>query len=556
MAIIPYDRITNLQNDQALHPTDPYPAQDMDAEYNAIKITTDDIIQHLDLIQRDDGQLENDSVGRDQLKDEVLIGFGAPLPWETGKDYLVGDTVFQDNAFWFCEVAHTSTTFIADHAAGYWSLIADFTDAATVGAHMYIGDTPPVTATHGQTWFESDTGNTYVFYEDPGGPPGQWVHTNGSSAADLNASGAVQYDTPQSLNATEQTQARRNIAAAPVDALAYSGMQVNGGMEVSQEYPTYTEVVFSGAYASKYIVDGWRGSCALTTGVVKLFRFDLPTEIPGLASAIQFQPSTVQASMGADYVRFETAIEGYRFSRAAWGTAAAIPVTVGFWFRAALSGTYRALMLNRVGSDSSGWVTFTITAGNFQWVTITFPGATTGTWDRANTIGASLIIDVSSSATPNIMASTANYASITGVVVLPGIEMPSAARAPMIMRPYDQELLTCQRYYEKTYIYSMAPGNAAGYYTSPGARGFLVYATNPYAMANWTFTVAKRIGPTVTAYSPYTGASGVGRSHPAAVDVPLSLEGWSDSYVTWVVNNTSIAAGGYLYVHATADARL
>ena len=37
---------------------------------------------------------------------------------------------------------------------------------------------------------------------------------------------------------------------------------------------------------------------------------------------------------------------------------------------------------------------------------------------------------------------------ITGVVVLPGIEAPSAARSPLIMRPYDQELLTCQRYWQ------------------------------------------------------------------------------------------------------------
>jgi len=38
---------------------------------------------------------------------------------------------------------------------------------------------------------------------------------------------------------------------------------------------------------------------------------------------------------------------------------------------------------------------------------------------------------------------------ITGVVVLPGIEAPSAARSPLIMRPFDHELLTCQRYYNR-----------------------------------------------------------------------------------------------------------
>jgi hypothetical protein len=35
---------------------------------------------------------------------------------------------------------------------------------------------------------------------------------------------------------------------------------------------------------------------------------------------------------------------------------------------------------------------------------------------------------------------------ITGLVVLPGIELPSASRAPFIMRSWDQEYLLCQRY--------------------------------------------------------------------------------------------------------------
>ena len=58
------------------------------------------------------------------------------------------------------------------------------------------------------------------------------------------------------------------------------------------------------------------------------------------------------------------------------------------------------------------------------------------------------MFEMASSGTPNILATTAGYASLTGVVVLPGIEAPSAARSPLIMRPYDQELLTCQRYYQ------------------------------------------------------------------------------------------------------------
>src|SRR6187455_951610 len=49
------------------------------------------------------------------------------------------------------------------------------------------------------------------------------------------AARAVRFDAVQALTIAQKTQARSNIYAAPLDALAYSGMQINGSMEVSQE---------------------------------------------------------------------------------------------------------------------------------------------------------------------------------------------------------------------------------------------------------------------------------------------------------------------------------
>ena len=50
----------------------------------------------------------------------------------------------------------------------------------------------------------------------------------------------------------EKTQARSNIYAAPFDALAYSGMQINGGMEVSQI------TTLGGSSTGGHIIDGWQ----------------------------------------------------------------------------------------------------------------------------------------------------------------------------------------------------------------------------------------------------------------------------------------------------------
>jgi hypothetical protein len=54
---------------------------------------------------------------------------------------------------------------------------------------------------------------------------------------------------------------------------------------------------------------------------------------------------------------------------------------------------------------------------------------------------------VQSASQVNAVAATSDVGRIYGVLFLPGVEAPSAARAPFIMRPFDQELLLCRRYF-------------------------------------------------------------------------------------------------------------
>jgi hypothetical protein len=220
-------------------------------------------------------------------------------------------------------------------------------------------------------------------------------------------------------------------------------------MEVSQENST-TQIVVGGTTA-KYIIDGWIASTSLSTGQLTYYQASLGGVIPGLTTMLQFHVGTTQAAMAAnDYARFQTHIEGWRFSRVAWGTAAAIPLTIGFWIRASLGGTYQLLVGNFDFTAGTGYIPFTVAPGGaFQWVTVTVPAQTTGVWKTFSERGATIIFQMASQTTPNLLATASNYASIAGVVVLPGIYAPTAAQSPLIMRPYDQELVTCQRYYRK-----------------------------------------------------------------------------------------------------------
>lgn len=123
----PYNRQASFTTIQQEAPTNPLPGPTVDAELNAIKQTLDELLNNVALIQRDDGQLANESVGPDQLAPSLNLGFDAPTEWATATSYGENATVFVNQKFYVCEESHVSGTFSTDLADGKWRLIADFT---------------------------------------------------------------------------------------------------------------------------------------------------------------------------------------------------------------------------------------------------------------------------------------------------------------------------------------------------------------------------------------------------------------------------------------------
>lgn len=127
----------NFTQYQVSHPASPLPAASLDSELFNISVSVTEICDNLALIQRDDGALANASVGLDQLKAELTVGFNQPTNWVTAHAYVVGDTVYFNNNIYKCAVSHTSTVFATDLGLGYWLIILDFSvplDAANAAA--------------------------------------------------------------------------------------------------------------------------------------------------------------------------------------------------------------------------------------------------------------------------------------------------------------------------------------------------------------------------------------------------------------------------------------
>jgi len=113
-------------------------------------------------------------------------------------------------------------------------------------------------------------------------------------------------------------------------------------------------------------------------------------------------------------------------------------------------------------------------------------------------------------------------------------------------RPFESELLACQRHYEKSYNYATAPGTI----TSVGAIAAIAYTAGATDWMDLRFKVRKRATPTMTLYSDASGATGnirvVGTGDLAATSPNPGEHG---SYV-----NATTAAAATLHAHFAADA--
>ena len=274
---------------------------------------------------------------------------------------------------------------------------------------------------------------------------------------------------------------RATIYAAPFDALAYNGMQINGSMEVDQEYGGAGASWAAGSAVSKYVIDGF--NILKTSATVAFNAQQVASVFPGYLKEIKITITTAQPAIGSDIIVLDNNIEGYRFMRAGWGTPNAQPVSIGMWVKSSVAGTYQIAVVNSA-QDTAATGSFTITAANTpQFVTITFPGVTTGTWLTTNGIGARLRVFLALAGFANLAAANLNIFETTGWIFLPGLELPNVSRAPLIMRPFDQELVTCQRYYEI--------GSALTYWGYSGGPG-------NYGTTARSFITPKRAVPTIT----------------------------------------------------------
>jgi len=205
------------------------------------------------------------------------------------------------------------------------------------------------------------------------------------------------------------------------------------------------------------------------------------TDAPaGFVNSLKVTVSTADASLGATQGdRVNQRIEGFNIADLGWGTASAQSVTLSFWVKCSLTGTFGGSLQNSASNRAYPF-SYTISSANtWEQKTVTIAGDTTGTWLTNNGLGIlvnwSLGMGSTYSGTAGAWAAS-DLISVTGAVnvvgtasatfQLTGVQLEKGSTVTSFdYRPYGTEEALCKRYFQKVDYLHDNGGIGANWYT-------------------------------------------------------------------------------------------
>ena len=287
-------------------------------------------------------------------------------------------------------------------------------------------------------------------------------------------------------------------------AIGFRNRIINGAMMIDQRNAGASVTPTNGAYtldrwsailtqASKYSVRQNAGSVANGGSVVA------PT---GFTNWLGATSSSAYSVLTGDLFAVRQLVEGFNVADLGWGAAGASTVTLSFWVRSSLTGTFGGSLINSAANRFYPF-TYTISAANtWEQKSVTIAGDTSGTWVTDNGIGLGVYFGLGGGATYSGTAGawtgTGTPYTATGAVsvvgtsgatfYITGVQLERGTTASSFdFRSYGDELMLCQRYY----------------YTNVGSTaimsGLPASGTDTYRQAAPFFPVPMRASPTISA---------------------------------------------------------
>lgn len=312
-----------------------------------------------------------------------------------------------------------------------------------------------------------------------------------------------------------------NTTAGGTVAMASSFLRnriINGAMQIDQR-----NAGASYSFAStgnQYILDRWNVQTSQASKLTGQQNAGSVTPPTGFINYLGLTSSSAYSVLTTDYFSLIQFIEGFNVADLGWGAAGAASITLSFWVRSSLTGTFGGALQNSAVNRSYPF-TYTINSANtWEQKSITIAGDTSGTWLTTSGKGIAVSLGLGVGSTYSGIAGSwaaSNYLSATGATSVVGtsgatfyitgvqFEVGTAA-TPFERRLYGQELMLCQRYYWRS-------AGVNGGFPYIYGNGF---TSTALVSASVSFPVQMRTTPTVNKYGTWT-VSGCGQ--PAALGV-------------------------------------
>ncbi len=282
----------------------------------------------------------------------------------------------------------------------------------------------------------------------------------------------------------------------PSSALSHRNMLINGAMNIDQRNSGSAVTISPNAYT----LDRWKGledsGGAYTVQQVA----EAPADFK---NSLKVTVTSDSGSYGSSqYATIQYAMEGQDMAHLNWGTSDAKTVTLSFWVKSSLTGTFGGSIENSAQNRSYPYSYTISSAATWEKKTITLAGDTSGTWTTTSGVGCYIFISLGQGSTYSGTAGSwaaATYLGNSGAVQvldtngatwqITGVQLELGSVAtPFEHRSYGYELRRCQRYFEWLSMYigqsnsTSATDGSAGFKVDKRITSYSVALTNTGSM--------------------------------------------------------------------------
>jgi hypothetical protein len=329
---------------------------------------------------------------------------------------------------------------------------------------------------------------------------------------------------------------------------------INGAMMIDQRNVGASVANIAG---SAWSVDRWRMYATQATKFTLQQNAGSVTPPAGYKNYLGLTVSNAYSVGASDEFLLLQSIEGLNIADLAWGTASASPVTMSFWVRSSLTGTFGGTLQNDAQTQTYPF-TFSISSANtWEYKTIPVAGATAGTWDLGTAKGIRVCFSMGSGSSTVATAGAWNSGGASGATgqtqvvanagatfYITGVQLEKGSTATAYdFRSYGTEFALCQRYYWKVIGTST--------YTPCFCSGFMRASTTFQGV--FKMPVTMRAAPSISATNSASAFYVSTSADANANTVSLGVSGVDSVTVNATTSTGSAGQGGILYPGASGS---